>query len=105
MPVKTRIYADKGYCSQANRDELREMKLKNGIMDKAARGHALSQRQKQRNRLISSVRGIVERGFGTVKRVYGLCRASYLGVAKVENEFLLAALAFNLKKAVFLPSP
>jgi len=47
----------------------------------------------------------VERGFGTLKRVYGLFRASYLGVGKVENEFLLAALAFNLKKAVFLPSP
>ena len=97
----------KGYCSQANRDHLRKgkVKLKDGIMDKATRGHALSHRQRQRNRLISSVRGIVERCFGTLKGVYGLCRASYLGVGKVENEFLLAAVAFNLKKAVFLPSP
>ena len=103
LPAKTRVYADKGYCSQSNRDKLQEGQLKNGIMDKAKRGHPLSHRQQQRNRMISSVRGIVERGFGTLKRVYGLCRASYLGTAKVEGEFLLAALAFNLKKAVFLP--
>ena len=102
LSAKTRVYADKGYCSQSNRDKLCEHQLKNGIMDKAKRGHPLSQRQKQRNRKISSVRGIVERGFGTLKRVYGLCRASYFGIVKVEGEFLLAALAFNLKKAVFL---
>ena len=104
LPAKARVYADKGFCSQSNRNKLRERQLKNGIMDKARRGHALSHRQKQRNRMISSVRGIVERGFGTLKRVYGLCRASYLGTAKVEGEFLLAALAFNLKKAVVLSS-
>ena len=104
LPAKARIYADKGFCSQANRDTLHKQKLKNGIMDKATRGHALSSRQKQRNRLISGVRGIVERSFGTLKRVYGLCRASYLGITKVEGEFLLAALAFNLKKAVSLLS-
>ena len=83
---------------------MRKRKLKNGIMDKATRGHALSHRQKHRNRLISAVRGIVERSFGTLKRAYGLCRASYLGKRKVEGEFLLAALAFNLKKAVSLSS-
>ena len=105
LPVKTMVYADKGYCSQANRDELRKIRMKNGIMDKATRGHALFQRQKQRNRMISRIRYIVERGFGTLKRVYGFYRASYLGIGNVENEFLLAALAFNLKKAVSLPSP
>jgi len=103
LPKKSRVYADKGFCSQANREVLRKRKLKNGIMDKAARGHPLSERQKQRNRLISAVRGIVERGFGTLKRSYGQHRAKYLGVLKVEAAFLLAALAFNLKKALLLP--
>jgi IS5 family transposase len=103
LPKKSRVYADKGFCSQSNRDELRKRKLKNGIMDKATRGHKLSDRRKQRNRLISAVRGIVERGFGTLKRCYGLHRAKYLGVIRVEAAFLLAALAFNLKKALCLP--
>jgi len=105
MPAKARVYADKGFCSQSNREVLGKRKLKNGIMDKATRGHPLSHRQKHRNRLISAVRGIVERSFGTLKRTYGLCRASYLGIAKVEGEFLLAALAFNLKKAVSVSFP
>ena len=102
LPANSRVYADKGFCSQANRDKLYDRKLKNGIMDKATRGHKLSERQKHRNRLISAVRGIVERSFGTLKRCYGLHRTKYLGVVKVEAEFLLAALAFNLKKAVNL---
>jgi len=42
----------------------------------------------------------VERVFGTLKRGYGFCRTRYLGVPKVELEFLLNAMAFNLKKAV-----
>ena len=103
LPEKARVYADKGYYGQVNRGELNSLKLKNGIMDKATRGHPLSERQKQRNRQISAVRGIVERGFGTLKRCYGQARAKYLGVLKVEAAFLLAALAFNLKKAVSLP--
>ena len=102
LPKKTRVYADKGFCSQSNREVLRKRQLKNGIMDKATRSHALTDRQKHRNRLISSARGIVERGFGTLKRCYGLHLARYLGVLKVEAEFLLAAIAFNLKKAAYL---
>ena len=102
---KTRAYADKGYTSEKNRKILQERGLKDGIMNKAVRGRKLTVREQQRNRLISGPRGIIERGFGTLKRVYGLARASYRGLAKVEGEFLLCAMAFNLKKAVFLPSP
>lgn len=102
LPSGARVYADKGYASEKNRTLLRRNRLKDGIMSKAARQRPLSARQKQRNRLISSVRGLIERGFGTLKRGYGLARASYLGTAKVEAEFLLAAIAFNLKKALFL---
>lgn len=38
--------------------------------------------------------------FGTLKRGYDFFRARYLGLAKVEREFLLNAMAFNLKKAI-----
>ena len=71
-------------------------------MDKAVRNRPFTLRQKQRNRLISAVRGTVERSFGTLKQVYGMARASYIGIAKVELEFLLCAIAFNLKKTAFL---
>lgn len=94
-----RVYADKGYSSQLNRHVLRARGLADGIMHKAARNRALSADQKAANRLISSVRSKVERAFGTLKRGYGFFRARYLGMAKVELEFLLNAMAFNLKKA------
>jgi Transposase and inactivated derivatives, IS5 family len=102
IPEKSRVFADKGYASMGNRDVVKKHKLKNGIMDKAVRNKPLNFWQKHRNRLISSVRGTVERGFGTLKEVYGMARASYIGTPKVELEFLLSAIAFNLKKAVFL---
>ncbi|WP_428562370.1 MAG: transposase [Solidesulfovibrio sp. DCME] len=49
---------------------------------------------------VSSVRSKMERAFGILKRGYGFFRARYLGLAKVELDFLLNAMAFNLKKAV-----
>jgi hypothetical protein len=39
---------------------------------------------KQRNRLISKMRYIVERAFGTVKKGHGATRASSPGVVKVK---------------------
>jgi IS5 family transposase len=69
-------------------------------MYKAARNRELTPSEKFANRQISSVRTKVERAFGTLKRGYGFSRARYLGQAKVELEFLLNAMAFNLKKAV-----
>ena len=94
------IYADKGYSSQLNRYVLQIRGLSDGIMHKSARNRELTLAQRATNRLISSVRAKVERAFGTLKRGYGFFRARYLGLAKVELEFLLNAMAFNLKKAV-----
>ena len=66
----------------------------------AARNRELTLAEKAANRQVSSVRAKVERAFGTLKRGYGFFRARYLGLARVELEFLLNAMAFNLKKAV-----
>ncbi|MGE4538377.1 MAG: transposase [Desulfovibrio sp.] len=94
------VYADKGYSSQLNRYVLQVRGLSDGIMHKAARNRELTLAEKAANRQVSSVRAKVERAFGTLKRGYGFFRARYLGQAKVELEFLLNAMAFNLKKAV-----
>lgn len=93
------VYADKGYCSGANRDFLLDRELEDWTMDKAPRGGRLTDFEKARNRSISSVRQIVERAFGSLKRGYGFARARYIGREKVEAEFRLIAMAFNLKKA------
>lgn len=104
LAPKARVYADKGYTSESNTVFLREKGLRSAIMNKAVRNRPLEKRERQRNRCISAIRSTVERIFGTLKRGYGLSRASYIGRAKVELEFMLCAIAYNLKKAVLLPS-
>jgi transposase, IS5 family len=99
------VFADKGYTSARNRDVLYDRKLKDGIMDRATRSGPLNRIEQTRNRLISGVRPLVERAFGTLKRGYGFARARYIGIEKVEAELKLIAMAFNLKKAVRLARP
>ena len=102
LPEKTRVFADKGYTSKRNSQVLKKRKMKDGIMARAFRNSPLVPRDKRRNRQISNKRYIVERAFGTLKEVHGVARASYLGVLKVQAEFLLSAIAYNLKKALFV---
>ena len=102
IPSGSMVFADKGYASNNNRCDLEEKQLTDGIMYKAARGRQLTEPEKMVNRVISGLRGIVERGFGTLKKDYRFQRTRYLGCAKVKLEFLLNAMAFNLKKAAIM---
>lgn len=102
VPRGAKVDADKGYDSAANRQMLNEKKLVDGIMRKARRGKPLSDDEKKANSAISRTRWIVERSFGTIKKVQGYVRSRYLGRAKVEMEFLLHSLVHNMKKAINL---
>ncbi len=93
------VLADKGYSSKNNRNYLEVLGFKDGIMHKANAGKKLTDFQKIMNAKISSVRGIVERTFGTLKENYSFHRAKYLGITKLKGQFLLSAIVFNLKKA------
>ena len=95
-----KVLYDKGAASQSNREHLKEKGLRDGIMQKKPKGKAFTPRQKLRNQLISVKRFVTERTFGTLKRVYGLHRARYLGLAKVQAEVLLKSIAYNLKRAI-----
>jgi len=95
----TRVYADKGSASSANRQWLRQRKIKSAIMHKAHKNKPLTERQKLANRLISKQRYRVEQTFGTLKRLFGMARASYFGTLKVNAQMVLKCLCLNLKKA------
>ena len=97
--IRGRCFADKGYTSKANREVVRRKGFKDGIMDKAVRGKALTYWQKVRNKCISSVRCGIERIFGTFKRCRDFDRSRYVGQARVEQEFFLVALSYNLVRA------
>lgn len=64
-------YGDKAYCSQKHREALRVLGIKNGIQDKAVKNKPLTQRQLQRNHLITKVRYVVGRTFGSQVRWFG----------------------------------
>ena len=93
-----RVLADKAYASKANRAALRG-NHRDGIMRKAARNRTLRQSEKRFNRLISKRRFRVEQCFGTMKRLFGLHRARYFGVAKTHAQLAMAAIGQNLLKA------
>jgi transposase, IS5 family len=78
-----RTHADKGFASAANRKHLRGKGTKSAIMHKAQRNRPLSQRQRNANKAISKTRYTVEQCFGTMKRLFGMARASYLGAEKL----------------------
>ena len=100
LPEASPVCADKGYASLKNRTLLAAHGYEDGIMYKAARGKPLTPFQRLMNRIISAFRYRVEQGIGTLKKHYGFTRMRYLGLAKGNMEFLLNAMAFNLKKAV-----
>jgi len=93
-----RILADKAYASKANRARLRG-KHRDGIMRKAARNRPLRALEKRFNKLISKRRFRIEQCFGTMKRLFGLHRARYFGVAKTHAQLAMAAIGQNLLKA------
>jgi transposase, IS5 family len=72
----------------------------NRILHKAKRNQPLSDRQKHQNRQWSSIRSTVERVFGDLKQHYGIGKARYLGLKRNQARFMLAAMAYNIKRGV-----
>ncbi len=101
-----RVLADKAYASKANRALLKG-RHRDGIMRKAARGRPLRASEKRFNRLIAKRRFRVEQCFGTMKRLFGLARARYFGVARTHAQLAMAAIGQNLLMAAnkITPNP
>lgn len=93
-----RVLVDKAYASRANRVAIKG-KHRDGSMRKAARGRPLRGSEKRFNKLISKRRFRVEQCFGTMKRLFGLHRARYFGLAKIHAQIAMAAIGQNLLKA------
>lgn len=96
LPAGTPVMADKGYCSQENIDALASRKLKDRIMRKAQRGHALTEHERQFNQAVSKRRFAVERTFGSIRRWFSGGVARYVGKAKTHGQHIMEAIAYNL---------
>jgi len=97
-----KVYGDKAYGSQKNRDFLSRMGIADALMYKAARGKPLKSWQKWFNKAVSSIRSGVERVFGTGKTGYGLGKTRYFGEARVKGDCYTFAIAYNLRRALSL---
>lgn len=94
-----RVVADKGFSSRANRKHLRDKKIKSAIMHKGYRGKPLTERQINANKCMSKTRWIVEQTNGTLKRLFGMDRASYFTTVKVNAQVVVKSICLNLLKA------
>jgi len=95
------VLADKGYTSAKNSAFLKSKNLVDKIMLKATKSNKLTEEQKLENKEISKFRFVVEQTFGLLKQHFGFDRMRYVGQRKGELEYMLKALAFNLKKASY----
>lgn len=102
---RTAVFADKAYVSKERKRDFRCRGIFWGVLDRAARGHALSHRQQRRNRQKSSVRAHVEHPFAWMKRAMGFVRTRFRGLAKNTAHILLVASAYNLKRLASVPLP
>lgn len=96
------VYADKAYDSHARSARLRAAGIKNRIMRRGNKHHALSSRQRRRNHLIAKVRAAVETVFAVFKRSYGYRRVRYFGLARNQAQLALLCTAFNMRRALAL---
>ena len=94
----TRVHADKAYCSQKHPKNLKSLGIKNGVQDKAVKNKPLTQRQLQRNRLITKARYVVEAYLWQSSTLVWQQNLCYQGKTKAHAWHILQAMAYNLKR-------
>ena len=91
-------FADKAYDSKDSNAILEKHGINNGVLFCPRAFNPLTNEQKRCNKILSGLRGGVERAFGTLKRSYGYRRVRYRGLRKNHSWFLIVCMAFNLRK-------
>ena len=103
-PIK-KVYADKGYFGENNRDFLNTNKIADGIMRKAAKGMELTPYEKERNKAISKIRYIVEQYFGISHLHNNAFRARFTRIIKNAIDAMFRQMAFNLLQGTRVVKP
>jgi IS5 family transposase len=103
-PIK-KVYADKGYCGEPNRDFLHMNGMGDGIMRKALKGTELTAYEKERNKAISKIRYIVEQYFGISHLHNNAFRARFTRLIKNAIDAMFRQMAFNLSRASRILNP
>lgn len=97
-----KVFADSAYASEKTNAWLREKNIDNGVLERAYRNKPLTHEQKQRNKMLSRTRYIIERFFGIAKLHYGMTKARYVGLARNKMRVAMICMAQNIKRGVSL---
>jgi len=76
------ILGDKGYYNEKDKKHCRSQDIFWGILDKAKRNQKLSEKQKRRNKKLSSIRAKVEIPFRVIKCQFNYTKTRYKGLFK-----------------------
>ncbi len=95
---ETALYADAAYIGARTRALLARHGMQDRVQRRGARGNPLSAAGKARNVEIGVTRSRVEAIFGHMKRLWGLRRTRFMGLARMRTHFSLAAIGWNLLK-------
>jgi IS5 family transposase len=98
-PVK-KVYADKGYFGEPNRNFLSMNKIADGIMRKDTTVAKLTDYEIERNKQISKKRYIVEQYFGLSHLYNNAFRARFPRLIKNAIDALFRQMAFNLLRGI-----
>ncbi|MBH0202827.1 MAG: IS5 family transposase [Nitrospira sp.] len=79
---ETRVWGDSAYSGQRNVIRQHAPHAKSFIQAKAHRHRSLSEAERARNHTKSKVRAKVEHAFLVIKRIFGLAKVRYRGLAK-----------------------
>jgi IS5 family transposase len=97
-----KVYADKGYYGEPNRDFLNLNHIEDGIMRKDTRTAKLTEYEKERNKKISKKRYIVEQYFGLSHLHDRAKRARFTTIIKNIIDAMCRQAAFNITRGARL---
>ena len=92
------LFADSAYSSQKIRDWMSDHNIRDRVQRKGYRNRKLSGDDRARNIEIGVTRGRVEAIFGHMKRLWGMARSRFMGLARTHAQFQIAAIGWNLQK-------
>ena len=95
-----KVYPDKGYAGEPNRDFLSLNKIEDGIMRKDSTTVKLTGLELQRNKAISKIRYIVEQYFGISHLYGGAKRARFTTLIKNKFDAWFRQTAFNVARGM-----
>lgn len=99
---ENKVYADKGYASQENRDILASMEIGNGILYKGCYRRKLRGWQVSLNKRNKRHRDNIERKFAEAKKRHGMEQLRYRGIERNWVQVVFTVVVMNLKRVVRL---